>query len=62
MGLDELGRTPDRRRADVLVHSEYRASNGPTEAINGPAQSLGRHALGFPNLMSLPSPPVRGSI
>nr|WP_244461538.1 hypothetical protein [Rhodococcus sp. ZPP] len=44
------------------MHSEYRASNGPTEAINGPAQSLGRHALGFPNLMSLPSPPVRGSI
>ncbi|MFI2220649.1 transposase [Rhodococcus sp. NPDC019627] len=52
-GLDELahlGRTLHRRRADVLVYFDYRASNGPTEAINGRREALGRHALGFRNL------------
>ncbi|MGW4579033.1 ISL3 family transposase [Rhodococcus aetherivorans] len=52
-GLDELaqlGRTLHRRRADVLAYFEYRASNGPTEAINGRLEVLRRHALGFRNL------------
>ena len=30
----ELGRTLHRRRADVLAYFDYRASRGPTEAIN----------------------------
>ncbi|MFF0282322.1 transposase [Rhodococcus aetherivorans] len=53
-GLDELaqlGRTLHRRRADVLAYFEYRASNGPTEAINGRLEGLRRHALGFRNLL-----------
>ncbi len=53
-GLDELaqlGRTLHRRRADVLAYFEYRASNGPTEAINGRLEALRRHALGFRNLL-----------
>ncbi|MDV6297225.1 ISL3 family transposase [Rhodococcus aetherivorans] len=53
-GLDELaqlGRTLQRRRADVLAYFEYRASNGPTEAINGRLEALRRHALGFRNLL-----------
>ena len=52
-GLDELaqlGRTLHRRRADVLAYFDYRASNGPTEAINGRLEALRRHALGFRNL------------
>ncbi|MGV9736826.1 transposase [Rhodococcus aetherivorans] len=49
--LAQLGRTLHRRRADVLAYFEYRASNGPTEAINGRLEALRRHALGFRNLL-----------
>ena len=51
-GLDELaqlGRTLHRRRADVLAYFTRRASNGPTEAINGRLEALRRNALGFRN-------------
>ena len=34
--LAQLGRTLWRRRADVLAYFDHHASNGPTEAINGP--------------------------
>lgn len=37
--LAQLGRTLWRRRADVLAYFDHHASNGPTEAINGPAGS-----------------------
>ncbi|ETT26921.1 mobile element protein [Rhodococcus aetherivorans] len=53
-GLDELaqlGRTLHRRQADVLAYFEFRASNRPTEAINGRLEALRRHALGFRNLL-----------
>jgi transposase len=52
-GLEELatlGRTLHRRRQDVLAYFEHRASNGPTEAINGRLEALRRNALGFRNL------------
>jgi len=52
-GLEELatlGRTLHRRRDDVLAYFEHRASNGPTEAINGRLEALRRNALGFRNL------------
>jgi len=49
--LAQLGRTLQRRRADVLAYFEYRASNGPTEAINGRHEALRRHPLGFRNLL-----------
>jgi transposase len=51
-GLDELatlGRTLHRRRDDVLTYFTHRASNGPTEAINGRLEALRRNALGFRN-------------
>ncbi|MBV8346912.1 MAG: transposase [Mycolicibacterium sp.] len=51
-GLEEiaqLGRTLWRRRHDILAFFDHHASNGPPEAINGPA-ALGRNALGFRNL------------
>ncbi|MDD7942828.1 ISL3 family transposase [Actinomycetospora lutea] len=51
-GLDELaqlGRTLQRRRDDVLAYFTRRASNGPTEAINGRLEALRRNALGFRN-------------
>lgn len=48
--LAQLGRTLWRRRADVLAYFDYRASNGPTEAINGRLEALRRNALGFRNL------------
>ena len=54
-GLDELatlGRTLHRRRADVLAYFTHRASNGPTEAINGRLEALRRNALGFRNLIN----------
>ena len=54
-GLDELatlGRTLQRRRDDVLAYFEHRASNGPTEAINGRLEALRRNALGFRNLIN----------
>jgi transposase len=53
-GLDELatlGRTLHRRRVDVLAYFDHRASNGPTEAINGRLEALRRNALGFRNLI-----------
>jgi len=52
-GLEEmaqLGRTLNRRRADVLAYFDHHASNGPTEAINGRLEALRRNALGFRNL------------
>jgi transposase len=54
-GLDELatlGRTLQRRRDDVLAYFSHRASNGPTEAINGRLEALRRNALGFRNLIN----------
>jgi transposase len=54
-GLEELailGRTLHRRRDDVLAYFTYRASNGPTEAINGRLEALRRNALGFLNLIN----------
>jgi transposase len=54
-GLEELGtlgRTLYRRRDDVLAYFDHRASNGPTEAINGRLEALRRNALGFRNLIN----------
>jgi transposase len=54
-GLEELatlGRTLHRRREDVLAYFDHRASNGPTEAINGRLEALRRNALGFRNLVN----------
>jgi transposase len=54
-GLEELatlGRTLHRRRADGLAYFSHRASNGPTEAINGRLEALRRNALGFRNLIN----------
>jgi transposase len=54
-GLDELatlGRTLQRRRDDVLAYFDHRASNGPTEAINGRLEALRRNALGFRNMIN----------
>jgi transposase len=54
-GLEELatlGHTLHRRRDDVLAYFEHRASNGPTEAINGRLEALRRNALGFRNLVN----------
>jgi transposase len=54
-GLEELatlGRTLHRRRKDVLAYFSHRASNGPTEAINGRLEALRRNALGFRNLIN----------
>jgi transposase len=54
-GLEELatlGRTLHRRRDDVLAYFTHRASNGPTEAINGRLEALRRNALGFRNLIN----------
>jgi transposase len=42
--LAQLGRTLYRRRADILAYFEHRASNGPTEAINGRLEALRRNA------------------
>ena len=54
-GLEELatlGRTLHRRRDDVLAYFTHRASNGPTEAINGRLEALRRNTLGFRNLVN----------
>jgi transposase len=48
--LAQLGRTLWRRRHDILAYFDHRASNGPTEAINGRLEALRRNALGFRNL------------
>ena len=50
--LAQLGRTLHRRRDDVLAYFSHRASNGPTEAINGRLEALRRNALGFRNLIN----------
>ena len=50
--LATLGRTLARRRDDVLAYFTHRASNGPTEAINGRLEALRRNALGFRNLIN----------
>ena len=58
-GLEELatlGRTLHRRRDDVLAYFNHRASNGPTEAINGRLEALRRNALGLPQPRQLPHP------
>jgi hypothetical protein len=47
-----LGRTLQRRRDDVLTYFTHRASNGPTEAINGRLEALRRNALSFRNLIN----------
>jgi transposase len=47
--LAQLGRTLQRRRDDILAYFTRRASNGPTEAINGRLEALRRNALGFRN-------------
>ena len=44
--LAQLGRTLHRRRDDILAYFSHRASNGPTEAINGRLEALRRNALG----------------
>ncbi|MDR2452968.1 MAG: transposase, partial [Bifidobacteriaceae bacterium] len=53
-GLDELrklGRTLNRRAADILAYFERpHTSNGPTEAINGRIENLRGNALGFRNI------------
>ena len=52
-GLEEiqtLARTLVSRSQDVLAYFDHRASNGPTEAINGRLEALRRNALGFRNL------------
>jgi transposase len=54
-GLEELAtlwHTLHRRRDDVLAYFEHRASNGPTEAINGRLEALRRNALGFRSLIN----------
>ncbi len=49
--LATLGRTLNRRAADVLAYFDRPgASNGPTEAINGRLEHLRGSALGFRNL------------
>jgi transposase len=40
------GALPARRADDVLAYFTHRASNGPTEAINGRLEALRRNALG----------------
>jgi transposase len=49
--LRRLGRTRQRRAADVLAYFDRPGtSNGPTEAINGRLEHLRGSALGFRNL------------
>lgn len=49
--LARLGRTLNKRRADVLAFFDHPGtSNGPTEAINGRLEHLRGTALGFRNL------------
>ena len=49
--LRTLGRTLQRRRADVLAYFDHPGtSNGPTEAINGLLEHLRGTARGFRNL------------
>ena len=48
--LRSLGRTLNRRRADILAYFTHRhSSNGPTEAINGRLETLRGIAMGFDN-------------
>lgn len=49
--LVTLGRTLHRRRDDVLAYFTHRASNGPTDAINGRLEALRRTAVGFRSLI-----------
>ncbi|WP_344039929.1 transposase, partial [Nesterenkonia flava] len=49
--LKKLGRTLNRRAADILAYFDRPGtSNGPTEAINGRLEHLRGTALGFRNL------------
>jgi Transposase len=54
--LAQLGRTVQRRRADVLAYFDHHTSNQPTEAIDGRLQALHRNALGFRKPYPLPNP------
>ncbi len=59
-GLDELtqlGRTLQRRRADVLSYFDHHTSNEPTQAINGRLEALRGNALGRRNLPTTESDP-----
>ncbi|GEL27174.1 hypothetical protein PSU4_61280 [Pseudonocardia sulfidoxydans NBRC 16205] len=35
-----------------MAYFDHRASNGPTEVINGRLEALRRNALGFPSLIN----------
>ncbi|TLP76927.1 transposase, partial [Nesterenkonia sphaerica] len=49
--VKKLGRTLNRRAADILAYFDLPGtSNGPTEAINGRLEHLRGTALGFRNL------------
>ena len=51
--LAQLGRTLDKRRADILAWFDHPgSSNGPTEAINGRLEHIRGIALGFRNLVN----------
>jgi hypothetical protein len=50
-GLEEIAqlrRTLWRRRHDILAFNDHDASNGPTEAINGRLEALGRNVDSIP--------------
>ena len=49
-GVQELGRTMWKRRAEILAYFDTGASNGLVEAINGRLEHLRGIALGFRNL------------
>jgi transposase len=54
---DAQERSASSRRADRAQHllqtlGDHRASNRPTEAINGRLKALRRNAFGFPNLIN----------
>ena len=48
--LAQLGRTLQRRHADVLPYFDHHTSNRPTEAINGRPEARRGNALGIRNL------------
>jgi transposase len=45
--LAQLGRSLQRRRADVLSYVDHHTSNEPIGAINGRLEALRRNAFGF---------------
>jgi hypothetical protein len=50
--LATLARTRHQRPDDVLAYFTHRASNRPTQAINGRLETPRRNALGFRNLIN----------